>query len=146
MRSTVALGVSMQMKPFTVAYLLRDCFRKMSVFAVRRSFIPFAFDRESHDLLGRYARREREASLQQYNVTYTCSLTVPANVALLLLSTHSLGALHASGGVPAACAYSIGKVVRRMCHEEIVGTAHVNLGAKEVVSVRVAHGGVRDPV
>ena len=62
MRSTVALGVSMQMKPFTVAYLLRDCFRKMSVFAVRRSFIPFAFDRESHDLLGRYARREREAS------------------------------------------------------------------------------------
>ena len=114
MRSTVALGVSMQMKPFTVAYLLRDCFRKMSVFAVRRSFIPFAFDRESHDLLGRYARREREASLQQYNVTYTCSLTVPANVALLLISTHSLGALHASGGVPAACAYSIGKVVRHM--------------------------------
>ena len=93
------------MKPFTVAYLLHDFFRGMSVFAVRRSFIPFAFDRESHDLLGRYARREREASLQQYNVTYTCSLTVPANVALLLLSTHSLGALHASGGVPAACAF-----------------------------------------
>ena len=109
-----ALGVSVQMKPFTVAYFLHDCFRGMSVFAVRRSFLPFAFDRESRDLLGRYARREREASLQQYNVTYTCSLTVPANVALLLLSTHSLGALHASGGVPAACAYSIGKVVRHM--------------------------------
>jgi hypothetical protein len=107
-------SVSVQMKPFTGAYLLHDCFTRMSVFAVRRSFIPFAFDRESHDLLGRYARREREASLQQYNVTYTCSLTVPANVALLLLSTHSLGALHASGGVPAACAYSIGKVVRHM--------------------------------
>ena len=104
---------SVQLKSSIVAYLLHDCFRGMSVFAVRRSFIPFAFDRESHDLLGRYARREREASLQQYNVTYTCSLTVPANVALLLLSAHSLGALHASGGVPAACAYSIRKVVLR---------------------------------
>ena len=79
-----------------------------------RSFIPLAFDRVSHDLLVRYARREREASLQQYNVTYTCSATVPADVALLILSTHSLGALHASGGVPAACAYLIGKVVRLM--------------------------------
>ena len=115
MRSTVQpSGVSVQMKPFTVAYLPHHCFRGMSVFAVRRSFLPFAFDRESRDLLGRYARREREASLQQYNVTYTCLLTVPANVALLLLSTISLGALHASGGVPAACAYSIGKVVRHM--------------------------------
>ena len=102
------------MKSFTAACLLHDYFRGMSVLAACRSFIPFAFDRVSHDLLVRYARREREASLQQYNVTYTCSATVPADVALLILSTHSLGALHASGGVPAACAYLIGKVVRLM--------------------------------
>jgi hypothetical protein len=92
----------MQMKPFTVAYLLHDLFRGMSVFAVCRSFIPFAFDRASHDLLGQYARRE--LSLQQYVVRYTCSATVPANAALMLLRIHSLGAMHASGGVPAACA------------------------------------------
>ena len=110
----VSPRMSVQMKPFAGAYLQHDCFRGMSVFAVRRSFILLAFDRESHDLLGRYARREREASLQHYNVTYTCPSTVPANVALLILSTHSPGALHASGGVPAACAYSIGKVVRHM--------------------------------
>ena len=90
-----ALGVSVKMKPFTVAYLLHDCFRGMSVFAVRRSFIPFAFDRESHDLLGRYAQREREASLQQFNVTYTCLATAPANAAPLIsplvLQLRSLG-------------------------------------------------------
>ena len=40
----------------------------------------------------------------------------------------------------------IGEVVRQMCHEEIVVTVRENSGATEVVSVRVAHGGVRDPV
>ena len=39
----------------------------------------------------------------------------------------------------------IGKVVRLMCHEEIVVTVHGSSGATEVVSVRVAHGEVRDP-
>ena len=97
--------MSVQMKPFTGAYLLHDCFRGMSVFAGCRSFILFSFDRVSHDLLGQYARRERETSLQHYNVTFTCSATVPANAALMCPSTHSLGALHASGGVPAACAF-----------------------------------------
>ena len=89
-------------------------------------------------------RREREAFLQQYNVTYTYSTTEPANAVLLLVRTFALGGMHASGGVPAACAYSIGKVVLRMCHEEIVIIVRVNSGATEVVSVRVAHGGVRD--
>jgi len=40
----------------------------------------------------------------------------------------------------------IGEVVRQMCHEEIVVTVHGNSGATEVVSVRVAHVGVRNPV
>ena len=33
-----------------------------------------------------------------------------------------------------------------MCHEEIVVTVHGYSSATEVVSVRVAHGEVRDPV
>jgi hypothetical protein len=107
-----------KMKPFIVAYLLHDWFRGMSVFAVCRSFLPFACDRASHDLQGRYAQREREASLQQYNVAYTCPATVPANAALLLLRTHSLGAIHLVQ-CTRAVAYRphahqlIGKVVRR---------------------------------
>ena len=40
----------------------------------------------------------------------------------------------------------IGKVVRRMCHEEIVVTVHGKSGATAVVSLRVAHGEARDPV
>jgi hypothetical protein len=74
----------------TVAYLLHDFFRRMSVFAVCRSFLRVGFVRVSHDLLGQYERRE--LSLQQYVVTFACSATVPANAALMLLSIHSLGA------------------------------------------------------
>ena len=76
----------MQLKSSIVAYilyLLHDFFRGMIVFAVCRSFLPVAFVRVSHDLLGQCARRER--SLQQYVVTYACSATVlvPANAALI---------------------------------------------------------------
>ena len=85
-----------------ILYLLHDFFRGMIVFAVCRSFLPVAFVRVSHDLLGQYARRER--SLQQYVVTYACSATVPANAALIFIRIHSLGAMHARNGVPAACA------------------------------------------
>ena len=50
--------------------MLHDCFRGISVFAACRSLLPFAFDRVTHDLLERCARREREASLQQYCAGY----------------------------------------------------------------------------
>ncbi len=93
---------SVQLKSSIVAYLLHAFFRGMSVFAVCRSFLPVAFVLVSHDLLGQYARRER--SRQQYVVTYTCSATVPANAALMLLGIHSFGTMHARNGVPAACA------------------------------------------
>ena len=45
-------------------------FRGISVFAACRSLLPFAFDRVTHDLLERCARREREASLEQYCAGY----------------------------------------------------------------------------
>ena len=101
-RNTTRQPESVQLKSSIVAYLLHDFFRGMIVFAVCRSFLPVAFVRVSHDLLGQYARRER--SLQQYVVTYTCSATVPANAALIFIRIHSLGAMHARNGVPAACA------------------------------------------
>ena len=58
----------------------------------------------------------------------------------MLLSTDALGAMHASGGVPFACAYSIRKVIRRKRHKEIVVTVHYDIGATEIVSVCVARG------
>jgi hypothetical protein len=45
-------------------------FRGIGVFAACRSLLPFAFDRVTHDLLERCARREREASLEQYCAGY----------------------------------------------------------------------------
>ena len=54
---------SVQMKPFTVAYLLRDYFRGMSGEAACRSLLPFAFEfttywSDMHDA--------NERRLQQY--------------------------------------------------------------------------------
>ena len=48
--------------------------------------------------------------------------------------------MHASGGVPAACAYSIRKVIRRKRHKEIVVTVQHDSVAAEIVSVCVARG------
>ena len=42
----------------------------MSVFAACRLLLPFAFDLVTHDLLERRARRQREASVQQYCTGY----------------------------------------------------------------------------
>ncbi len=44
----------------------------MSVFAACRSLVPFAFDRGTHDLLERCARREREAYMHQYCTGFIC--------------------------------------------------------------------------
>jgi hypothetical protein len=58
--------------------------------------------------------------------------------------------MHASGGVlvPAARAHSNRRVAHRNLHKQIVVTVHVSSGAtaRGVVSVRVAHGEVWDPV
>ncbi len=94
---------------FTVAHLLRDCFPRDE----RLGGLQVASTHRIRTTNERYARREREASLQQYVGTHIGSATVPANAALTLLSTDALGAMHASGGVPPACVYSIGSVIRR---------------------------------
>ncbi len=62
----------------------------------------------------------------------------------MFLGTQALTAIvHKGGGVPSLrVRESIGKIVRRIWHEAIVVTVHVNIGATEVVSVHVAHGEV----
>ncbi len=61
----------------------------------------------------------------------------------MFLGTQALRAIvHEGSGAPFACGESIGKIVRRIWHEAIVVTAHVNIGATEVVCVHVAHGEV----
>ena len=48
----------------------------MSVFAACRSLVPFAFDRGTHDLLERCARREQDASMHQYCTGFICTCYV----------------------------------------------------------------------
>ncbi len=131
----------MQLKSSIVAYilyLLHDFFRGMIVFAVCRSFLPVAFVRVSHDLLGQYARRER--SLQQYVVTYACSATVPANAALISNAyTHLVQCTREMAYRPHAHKL-IGKVVYRISQAS-VGFHRTSVTFESSI-ICVAHDGI----
>ena len=117
----------------------------MSVFAVCRSFLPVAFVRVSHDLL------EQICTTRTLTATIYCDVRVfgdrtceyRADVIRHTLTWYNTREKWRTGRMRIKL---IGEVVRQMCHEEIVVTVYGNSGATEVVSVRVAHVGVRNPV
>ncbi len=130
----------------TVAYLLHDFLifpRGMSVFAVCRSFLPVAFVRVSHT--------GAICTTRTLTATICCDVHVFGDRTCECRADvikHTLTWCNAreKWRTDRMRIKLIGKVVRRMCHEEIVVTIHGNSGAAEVVSLRVAHGEVRDPV
>ena len=135
----------MQLKSSIVAYLLHDCFRGMSVFAFCRAFLPVAFVRVSHDLLEQICtKRTLPATIcRDVRVFGDRTCECRADVIRHTLTWYNTREKWRTGRMRIKL---IGEVVRRMCHEEIVVTVHGYSSATEVVSVRVAHGEVRDPV